>query len=83
MGFTYRTDRGTTISAAAAKIAATTACTTDSQRIRMRIQFHQRVPTPTPPSSTLGKAGRNILNKEITPLLPTGYASDRVKPYQI
>jgi hypothetical protein len=25
-----------------------------------------------PPSSTLGKAGRNHLNKEITPLHPTG-----------
>jgi hypothetical protein len=31
-----------------------------------------RVPTPIPPSSTLGKAGRNHLNEEITPLLPTG-----------
>jgi hypothetical protein len=33
----------------------------------------QGVPTPIPsPSSTLGKAGRNQLNEEITPLLPTG-----------
>jgi hypothetical protein len=30
-----------------------------------------RVPTPTLPSSTRGKAGRNRLNEEITPLLPT------------
>ncbi len=34
----------------------------------------QRVPTPTPPSSTRGKAGRNQLKEEITPLLPTGKA---------
>jgi hypothetical protein len=32
----------------------------------------QRVPTPTPPFSTRGKAGKNHLNGEITPLLPTG-----------
>jgi hypothetical protein len=32
-----------------------------------------RVPTLTPlPSSTRGKAGRNHLNEEITPLLPAG-----------
>ncbi len=30
-----------------------------------------RVPTPTLPSSTRGKAGGNHLNEEITPLLPT------------
>jgi len=48
---------------------------------KMRIQLFvlatqagstHRVPTPQPPSSTLGKAGRNHLNEEITPLLPTG-----------
>ncbi len=27
---------------------------------------------PLPPSSTVAKAGRNYLNEEITPLLPTG-----------
>jgi hypothetical protein len=32
---------------------------------------HHRVPTNTPPSSTRGKAGRNHLNEEINPLLPT------------
>ncbi len=32
----------------------------------------RRVPTPTPPSSTRGKAGRNYLNEEIATLLPTG-----------
>ncbi len=31
-----------------------------------------RMPTPYPPFSTRGKAGRNHLNQEITPLLPTG-----------
>jgi hypothetical protein len=34
--------------------------------------IRHRVPNPTPPSSTQGKAGRNHLNEEITPLLPTG-----------
>ncbi len=32
----------------------------------------QGVPTPTLPSSTRGKAGRNNWNEEFTPLLPTG-----------
>ncbi len=31
-----------------------------------------RVPTSNPPSSTRGKAGKNHLTEEITPLLPTG-----------
>jgi hypothetical protein len=36
-----------------------------------------RVPTPTPPPSfTRGKADRNQLNKEITPLLPTGIGEE-------
>ena len=30
------------------------------------------MPTPTSPSSSRGKAGRNHLNEEIIPLLPTG-----------
>jgi hypothetical protein len=40
--------------------------------------LNHRVPTPTPPS-TRGKTGRNHLNEEITPLLPTGIG----EPYQI
>jgi hypothetical protein len=32
---------------------------------------HHRVPTPHPPSSTRGKAGRNHLNEEIIPRVPT------------
>jgi hypothetical protein len=33
-----------------------------------KIIVAHRVPTPIPPSSTQGKAGRNHLNEEITPL---------------
>ncbi len=37
------------------------------------VHVDDKLPTPTPPPSTLGKAGRNHLNEEIiTPLLPTG-----------
>ncbi len=36
-----------------------------------RLYLEYRVPNPTP-SSTREKAGRNHLNEEITPLLPTG-----------
>jgi hypothetical protein len=33
---------------------------------------HRMPKPPSPPSSTRGKAGRNPLKEEITPLLPTG-----------
>jgi hypothetical protein len=36
------------------------------------IQARPQGADPLPPSSTRGKAGRNNLNEEITPLLPTG-----------
>jgi len=39
---------------------------------KVKIIVAHRVPTPIPPSSTQGKAGRNHLNEEITRLLPTG-----------
>jgi hypothetical protein len=39
---------------------------------KWRGALNHRVPNPTPPSSTQGKAGRNHLNEEITPLLPKG-----------
>jgi hypothetical protein len=35
------------------------------------IQARPQGTDPNPPSSTRGKAGRNNLNEEITPLLPT------------
>ncbi len=37
-------------------------------------EVHPQGADPDPPSSTRGKAGRNHLNGEITPLLPTGKA---------
>ncbi len=32
----------------------------------------QRAPTPSPPPLRVAKTGKNHLNEEITPLLPTG-----------
>ncbi len=48
----------------------------------LRSSLH-RVPTPTPLSSTLGKAGRNHLAEEITPLLPTGMDRRAIQPNHI
>ncbi len=37
-----------------------------------KLGVEHRVPTPPPLPLRVGKAGRNNLSKEITPLLPTG-----------
>jgi hypothetical protein len=44
---------------------------TSNFRIDSHTCTKHRVPTPTSPSSTRGKAGGNHLNEEITPLLPS------------
>jgi hypothetical protein len=41
-------------------------------RIVFHVHINHRVPTPSPHSSTAGKADRNHLNEKITPILPTG-----------